>query len=103
MKIAINTRLLLKNRLEGIGRVTYEIVRRLVKAHPEDEFIFCFDRPYDKRFIFGENVIPLVISPPSRHPILWYLWFEHSLPSALKKHQPDVFYSTDGYLSLIHI
>ena len=100
MKIAINTRLLLKNRLEGIGRVTYEIVRRLVKAHPEDEFIFCFDRPYDKRFIFGENVIPLVISPPSRHPILWYLWFEHSLPSALKKHQPDVFYSTDGYNSL---
>ena len=100
MKIAINTRLLLKNRLEGIGRVTYEIVRRLVKAHPEDEFIFCFDRPYDTNFIFGKNVTPLVISPQSRHPILWYLWFEHSLPSALKKHQPDVFYSPDGYNSL---
>ena len=100
MKIAINTRLLLKNRLEGIGRVTYEIVRRLVAAHPDDEFIFCFDRPYDKDFIFGENVTPLVVSPQSRHPILWYLWFEQSLPRALKKYQPDVFYSPDGYNSL---
>jgi len=61
MKIAINTRLLLKDRLEGIGRVTYEIIRRLTEQHPEDEFIFCFDRPYDDEFIFGENVTPLVI------------------------------------------
>lgn len=100
MKIAVNTRLLLKNRLEGIGRVTYEIIRRLVEQHPEDEFIFCFDRPYDQEFLFGKNVTPLVISPPSRHPFLWYLWFEQSLPRALKKHQPDVFYSPDGYCSL---
>ncbi len=100
MKIAVNTRLLLKDRLEGIGRVTYEIVRRMVAQHPEDEFIFCFDRPYDKAFIFGKNVTPLIISPPSRHPFLWYLWFEQSLPRALKKYQPDVFYSADGYNSL---
>ncbi len=100
MKIAVNTRLLLKNRLEGIGRVTYEIIRRLVEQHPEDEFIFCFDRSYDEEFIFGKNVTPIVISPPSRHPFLWYLWFEQSLPRALKKHQPDVFYSPDGYCSI---
>jgi len=100
MKIAVNTRLLLKDRLEGIGRVTYEIVQRLIAQHPNDEFIFCFDRPYDDEFIFGENVTPLVISPPSRHPFLWYLWFEQSLPRALKKHQPDIFYSPDGYNSL---
>ncbi len=100
MKIAVNTRLLLKDRLEGIGRVTYEIVRRMVAQHPEDEFIFCFDRPYDQAFIFGKNVTPLIIGPPSRHPFLWYLWFEQSLPRALKKHQPDIFYSADGYNSL---
>ncbi len=100
MKIAVNTRLLLKDRLEGIGRVTYEIVQRLVAQHPDDKFIFCFDRPYDDEFIFGKNVTPLVISPPSRHPFLWYLWFEQSLPRVLKKYQPDVFYSPDGYNSL---
>lgn len=100
MKIAVNTRFLIKDKLEGIGRVTYEIVRRMVQLHPEDEFIFCFDRTFDPEFIFGENVTPLVINPPARHPFLWYLWFEQSLPRALKQYQPDVFYSPDGYNSL---
>ena len=44
MKIAVNTRLLLKNKLEGIGWVAYETLRRMVKDHPEVEFYFLFDR-----------------------------------------------------------
>ena len=100
MKIAVNTRFLLPGKLEGLGRYTYEVTRRLVQAHPEDEFLFFFDRPYDKQFIFGENVQAMVLPPPARHPLLWYLWFEHSVPRALKKYNPDVFFSPDGYLSL---
>lgn len=76
------------------------MVRRIVKSHPEDEFIFFFDRPYDPAFIFGKNVTPVVLNPPARHPFLWYWWFEQSLPTALKKYQPDVFFSPDNYLSL---
>jgi glycosyltransferase involved in cell wall biosynthesis len=41
-----------------------------------------------------------VVFPPARHPILWYWWFEHSLPHILRKIKPDIFVSTDGYLSL---
>lgn len=100
MKIAVNTRFLLKGKLEGIGWFTYEVLKRLVKAHPEHEFIFCFDRPYDRSFLFGNNVHPLVISPPARHAILWWYWFEVALPGALKKYRPDVFLSPDGYCSL---
>jgi glycosyltransferase involved in cell wall biosynthesis len=100
LKIAINTRFLLKNKLEGIGRVTYEIVKRLVQQHPEDEFIFFFDRPFDESFLFGDNVKPVVLNPPARHPFLWYWWFEKSIPAALLKHRADVFLSTDNYLSL---
>ncbi len=44
MKIAVNTRLLLKNKLEGIGWVAYETLKRIVLAHPEVEFYFIFDR-----------------------------------------------------------
>ena len=47
MKIAVNTRLLLKNKLEGIGWVAYETLRRMVKDHPEVEFYFLFDREPD--------------------------------------------------------
>lgn len=100
MKIAINTRFLLKNRLEGIGGFTYEVVKRLVQRYPEHEFIFFFDRPYEEEFVFAENVTPVVLFPPARHPILWYLWFEWTVAKALKKHQADVFFSPDNYLSL---
>ena len=100
MKIAINTRFLIKDRLEGIGWFTFEVVKRLVEQHPEDEFIFFFDRPFTEEFLFGENVKTEVLFPPARHPLLWYLWFEWVLPKALKKHQPDVFLSPDNYLSI---
>jgi glycosyltransferase involved in cell wall biosynthesis len=100
MKIAVNTRFLLKNKLEGIGWFTYETLQRMVANHPEHEFYFIFDRPYDSSFIFGKNVTPIVLFPPARHAVLWYWWFEWSIPRALKKIQPDVFLSPDGYLSL---
>ena len=100
MKIAINTRFLLKDKLEGIGWFTYEAVKRMVLAHPEHEFHFLFDRKYAEEFIFAKNVTPHVLFPPARHPFLWYAWFEYAVPRALKKIKPDVFLSTDGYLSL---
>jgi glycosyltransferase involved in cell wall biosynthesis len=100
MKIAVNTRLLIPDKLEGIGWFTHETLKRIVQAHPEHEFLFLFDRPYDERFIYGPNVTPLVIGPPARHPILFYIWFEWRLPAILRKHKADVFLSPDGYLSI---
>ncbi|MCU0371458.1 MAG: glycosyltransferase family 4 protein [Bacteroidales bacterium] len=100
MKIAVNTRLLLKNKLEGIGWFSYETLKRITTQHPEHQFYFLFDRPFDESFIFSGNITPVVIPPQARHPILYYLWFEKSVPRALKKIQPDLFFSPDGYLSL---
>ena len=100
MKIAVNTRLLIKNKLDGIGWFTFEIFSRLVKNHPEHEFYFIFDRKYNNEFLFADNVKPIIISPPTRHPFLWYLWFEHRLPKILKNIKADIFISPDGFLSL---
>ncbi len=100
MRIAVNTRMLLKGKMEGIGYFTYESIRRIVKSHPEHEFIFIFDRPFDESFIFADNVTPIVASPPARHPLLWYLWYEHSLPGVFKKTKAELFIGTDGYLSV---
>jgi len=100
LRIAVNTRFLLKNKLEGMGIYTIEIVKRMVLSHPEDEFIFLFDRAYDSKFVFADNVTPVVVYPSARHPILWDIWFELSLPYYLKKYKADVFFSTDGHLSL---
>lgn len=100
MKIAVNTRLLLKNKLEGIGWFMFETLRRIVTNHPEHQFYFIFDRKFDASFIFAENVTPVVIGPPARHVSLFYIWFEYSIPHALKKIKPDVFISPDAYNSL---
>ena len=100
MKIAVNTRLLLKNKLEGIGWFSYESLKRITTQHPEHQFYFIFDRKYDESFIFSGNITPVVVSPQARHPLLYYLWFEKSLPRILKKLEPDLFFSPDGYLSL---
>jgi glycosyltransferase involved in cell wall biosynthesis len=100
MRIAVNARFLLPGKLEGLGWYTHEIARRMVPAHPEDEFIFFFDRPFDPAFVYADNVTPVVLFPPARHPLLWYAWFEWSLAHALKRYQPDVFFSPDAYLSL---
>lgn len=100
MKIAINTRLLLKNKLEGIGVFTSEIFKRIVTNNPQHQFIFLFDRPFDNSFIYADNVIPIIVQPVTRHPFLWWYWFEFKIPKILKQHNIDIFISPDGYLSL---
>lgn len=100
MKIAVNTRLLLPDKLEGIGWVMYETLRRMVSSHPEVDFFFLFDRNPDTKYLFGTNVHPVVLFPQARHPFLYIWYFELSVARALKRIKPDLFYSPDGYLCL---
>lgn len=100
MKIAVNTRLLIKDKLEGIGWFTFESLIRITKNHPEHHFFFIFDRNYSDEFIFANNITPIIVKPVTRHPFLWYLWLEYSIPQALKKYNIDLFLSPDGFLSL---
>ncbi len=100
MKIAVNTRFLLNDYLEGYGYFIYETFKRITRNYPEHEFIFIFDRPFDKRFIFSSNVKPVVTGPPARHPLLWKLWYDLKVPSVLRKYNADVFVSCDGFCSL---
>ncbi len=98
--IAVNTRLLLKGKLDGINRFSFEVLRRLVKQFPEHTFYFLFDRRYDADFVFAENVKPVVLFPQARHPFLYVWWFEFSVKSWLNRNKPDLFLSPDGFLSL---
>jgi glycosyltransferase involved in cell wall biosynthesis len=100
MIIAVNTRLLIQGKLEGIGWFTQETLSRITQDHPEHQFLFIFDRPYTSEFIFSDNITPIILSPPTRHPFLWYIWFEIQIPRILKKYKVDLFFSPDGYLSL---
>lgn len=98
MRIGINTRLLLENKLEGIGWFTFETLKRICINHPEHEFYFFFDRKYSDQFIFSDNITPVVLFPQARHPFLYYLYFEFAIPRALKKYKIDCFVSPDGFI-----
>jgi len=100
LKIAVNTRLLIPGRLDGIGRFADETLRIITTKHPEHEFVFYFDRKPDEQFIYNQNIKPVVLQPPARHPFLFLAWFEASLPLHFMRSKPDVFLSPDGFLSL---
>jgi len=100
MRIAVNTRLLLPNKLEGIGWFTHETLSRIVMAHPEHQFLFLFDRAFDPKFIYADNVEGVVLFPPTRHPLLYRVWFDWLLPWLLRKLKADALITPDGYLAL---
>jgi glycosyltransferase involved in cell wall biosynthesis len=98
--IGINARNILGSKMEGFGNYSYELVRRITKNHPEQTFVLFFDRAVDPKFEFTPNVKTVVLFPPTRHPLLWILWFEWSLKRAIKKHRIDLLWSPDGFCSL---
>ena len=55
MRIAVNTRLFLHNKLDGIGWFGVETLKRITQNHPEHEFYFFFDRKPSEEFIFSSN------------------------------------------------
>lgn len=99
-RVAINTRFLLKDKLEGFGWFTFYTAKYLVENNPDIQFYFLFDRPYDPSFVFSENVKPVVLFPQARHPLLFRWWFDFSVTRFLKQNKIDLFISPDGYLSL---
>ena len=100
MVIAVNTRFLLKDKLEGFGYFAREVFVRIASNHPEHKFYFIFDRPVDEGLTFPSNVQTVVIGPPARHPVLWKIWYDIRMPLFLKKIKAGLFVSPDGYCSL---
>lgn len=98
-RIALNARLLIPQRLEGIGWFTDACYRRIIAGHPEHEFLLLFDRVPAPEFDYGPNAQCRRIYPPARRPFLYDAWFDFGVTRALKQWGADVFVSTDGMLS----
>ena len=100
MNIAINTRLMLPGKMDGIGWFTYETTRRMVLAHPEHHFFLLFDRRPPEKYRFADNVTMVNLCPQARHPVLWWMFFEISVQAALKRYKIDLYVSPDGMMPL---
>ena len=100
MIIAVNTRLLLNDHQDGYSNFLYSVLDRITRNYSSDQFIFIFDRQHEKNLELADNVKPVVIGPPARHPLSWKYWYDLKIPSVLKKYKADVFVSCDGFCSL---
>lgn len=100
MIIAVNTRHLSDDDPDGRGEFIFECFSRLAIQYTQHQFIYIFDKPYDKKFITSKNILPVVTGPKTRSPLRWQYWYNYKVPAILKKYKADVFVSTDGICSL---
>ena len=111
MRVAVNMRLVLPGKMDGIGWFAYETTRRMVALHPDDSFLLLFDRDPRKlatgvageglgKLLAMDNVETMTLCPQARHPLLWWMFFECSVPMALRRWRADIYVSPDGMMPL---
>ncbi|MGC4104645.1 glycosyltransferase family 4 protein [Ferruginibacter sp.] len=100
MKIVINCWILRNKNLDGIGYFTINTVRRIIQNNPEVSFVLLCDKNFTEPYFNFSNAEIKRVFPPYRHPLLYVFYMELVLPFVLKKQQPDLFFSLDGFLSL---
>ena len=98
MRIAVNTRFLFKDALEGFGVYTEQILSRLVAAHPEIQFDSYFDRKPHPSYKYAENVALHWFHPKARHPFLFYVWYQKRLKQHVERSSADLLWSPDGFM-----
>ena len=99
-RIALNGRLLVPGKLEGIGRFTLNTLKHLVALRPEDDFLLVVDRPADEMFDLGPNVKVVRIRIPARRPWLIRWWFGRPLGRVLRRWKAEAFVSLEGPLAM---
>jgi glycosyltransferase involved in cell wall biosynthesis len=100
MKIAVNARLLVKNKLTGAGWFSYQTLKRITQENLYDEFIFFFDRKIESEFVFAPNVRAVRLVPKTFNSFFTWIFFQISLQFALRKYKPDVFFSPESHICL---
>lgn len=98
MIIAVDARSM--KELGANGCFIYELFKTLVKNHPEHQFYFLFDGPFDETYSFSSNVHPIIVLPKASRPVLLKYWYDIKIPSALKKIKADIFVSPNSCGSL---
>src|SRR5674476_677008 len=100
MVIAVSTKITRKNEMEENGNFIFETFSRIIKLHPQHNFILISEKKLNDVLTSFENVINIVIGPQRKSPVLWYLWYNIKIPAALKKYKADVLISCNGIASL---
>ena len=99
MIIAVNTRLSKAEQSEGYEHFMFALLDRLTVQYPQHRFIFIFDRPFDEKYKFAKNVLPVIAGPETGNSLRLQYWLHFRIPAILRKHKADVFVSMEGTCS----
>ena len=86
MRIAVNTRLLIKTNLKVLAGSPSKLYLELQKIIPNMIFIFYLTGLIQENLSQKKHP-PNGNSPKTRHPILWYVWFEFFASQKFKKNK----------------
>jgi glycosyltransferase involved in cell wall biosynthesis len=100
MKIAVDTRHLQSEHFRQEEYFLYATLKHIVKNNPQYEFIFIFDRAYDKKWLFAKNITAVVKGPRVNSLLVSRYWYDIKVPAVLKKYKADVFVAGNGICSL---
>ncbi|MGZ8516352.1 MAG: glycosyltransferase family 4 protein [Chitinophagaceae bacterium] len=100
MTIAVDTRYLENNQLDGYGDFLSGVLQRVAQQNPDHKYIYIFDRPYDTNILFDKNITAVVSGPPASNALLWKFWYDVKIPALLRKYKVDVFIACNGICSL---
>ena len=97
MVIAVNTRILSGD--TAFCKFLLHFFAAIASENPSHQFYFISQNDLNV-FPVVNNIKCVVIKQDSANPLLWKLWYNYKLPSALKKIKADVLVSVDGVCSL---
>ncbi len=100
MVIAVNAIFFQQNLLEGYGNYAFEIISRLVESHPEHDFVWVIDSPYNHSVLTAPNLKSIQVGPPARNVPAFLYWYNISAVLALRKIKPDIWIQPYGFCSL---
>lgn len=100
MIIAVNTRCRGGDFPEDLDNFTFTCFSILAKKHPQHQFLFITDQPFDEKYLTAKNSRQVIAGPAAKHPLLWQYWYNYKLPAVLKKNKVTLFFSTDSIVSL---
>lgn len=101
MRIAINARFTGQLVTEGYGRFTSGLVNAMALSFPTDQYVMMYDRPpLQTSVMHNRNVVGITRGPAARHPLLWKIWYDVSMPAMARKSGADLIFSPDGFCSL---
>jgi glycosyltransferase involved in cell wall biosynthesis len=97
LRVAIICRLAFHGRLDGIGWYIEQITRHLATVAPDLSLTLLFDRSPHPTLV-PKGASAQAVGFPARHPSLWWIWFEQSIPRWVRANKPDVLVSLEGFL-----